>query len=121
VPAGGAAGGAEARGPGVGVPSVLAVVLGALSVLAVPAGIAAAQLTDRVQLVPAIAESAGAGFVLGVLSVVARRIARRRLRRSVRAEGSLIRLGKWLGWLGLYCSAMGGLALAFYALLRLSE
>jgi nitrate reductase gamma subunit len=118
---GAAAGDTHARGPGAGPPAALAVVLGALSVLAVPSGIAAAQLTDRVQLVAAIALSAGTGFVLGLLSVVARRLARRRLRRSVRPQDQPLRLGKWLGWLGLYLSAMGGLALAVYALLRLSE
>jgi hypothetical protein len=96
-------------------------VLGVLSLAAVPAGIATAQLTDRIELVDALGVAAGVGIVLGVLSVLARRSAGRRLRRSVRAADRPLRVVKWLGWFGLYVSVMGALALAFYGLLRLSE
>jgi hypothetical protein len=96
-------------------------VLGALSIACVPAGILAARLTDRVELVTALAVASGAGIVLGIVSIVVRRVARRRSRRSVQPDDGPLRAAKWLGWLGLYLGVMGALALAFYGLLRLSE
>lgn len=92
-----------------------------LSIACVPAGIVAARLTDQVELVTALAVASGAGIVLGIASIVTRRVARKRLRRSVRPGSHALRGAKWLGWLGLYLSTMGALALAFYGLLRLSE
>jgi hypothetical protein len=92
-----------------------------LSIACVPAGIVVARLTDRVELVTAIAVASSAGIVLGIASIVTRRVARRRSRRSVQPDGGSLRAAIWLGRLGLYLGVMGALAVAFYGLLRLSE
>jgi hypothetical protein len=92
-----------------------------LSIASVPAGIAAARLTDRVDLVTALAVASGVGIVLGLASIFARRVARKRQRRSLRPDERALGRARWLGWLGLYLGVMGALALAVYGLLRLSE
>jgi hypothetical protein len=50
-------------------------------------------------------------------------LARRKLRRTVRPEGaeSRARLGRRLSAFGIYIGITGGLALAFYAVLKASE
>ena len=95
--------------------------LGALATAAVPAGVAASKLTDEVTLLEALVLSAPAAVVLALSSIVVRRAARRRIRRSITPNERPLRLGKWLGWLGLYFGLMGALALGFYGILRLYD
>lgn len=95
--------------------------LGALATAAVPAGIAASRFTDEVKLLEALVLTAPAALVLATTSIFVRRIARRRIRRSITPNERPLRLGKWLGWLGLYFGLMGALALGFYGILRLYD
>jgi hypothetical protein len=97
------------------------VVLGALSALAVPAGIAATQFSDRVDLLESLYVSVSAALVLAIASIALRRSARKAIRRSVRPNESGLRPAKWLGWLGLYLGLMGALSIGFYELLRQFE
>ena len=92
--------------------------LGALSALAVPAGVAVVHLTPRVELLQALEASVPAALVLALASIAARRRARRQIRRSINPDERPLRVGKWLGWTGLYLGLMGALSLGFYALLR---
>jgi hypothetical protein len=96
-------------------------VLGAFSVAAVPAGIAASHYLREVKLLEALIVSAPAAVVLALSSIVVRRVARRRIRRSIAPNERPLRLGKWLGWLGLYLGLMAALALGFYGILRLYD
>jgi hypothetical protein len=96
-------------------------VLGALATAAVPAGVAASRFLQDVKLLEALVVSAPAAVVLALASIVVRRSARRRIRRSITPDERPLRLGKWLGWLGLYLGLMGALALGFYEILRLYD
>jgi protein-S-isoprenylcysteine O-methyltransferase Ste14 len=99
-----------------------AVVVGALSVLAIPAGIAAAQLLKGVRLLEASTIAVPAGFVLGVVAVSAARRARFKVDRSVWRSGErTARVGRFLAWTGLYLAVTGALALGFYGILRWAQ
>ena len=92
--------------------------LGALSALAVPAGVGAFVFTNRVELLAALEASVPVGLVLALASILLRRRARRAIRRSINPDERPLRLGKWLAWIGFYLGLMGALSLGFYALLR---
>jgi hypothetical protein len=63
-----------------------------------------------------------AAFVLGLVAVAASRRARYRLERSVRRVGArMVRAGRLAAWTGVYLGLTGGLALAFYGVLRASS
>jgi hypothetical protein len=98
-------------------------VVGALSVLALPAVIAAAQLTSTVTLLESVVLGVPAAIVLAALGLVFVRVARRTARRTLRPEKieSTARLGRRLAALGIYLGITGGLALAFYAALKAAE
>jgi hypothetical protein len=94
-------------------------VLGALAVLAIPAGAAAAQFLKQVRLVEAVAVAVPAALVLGLAAVSASRRARYRVERSVRRAGErTMRVGRLLAWAGVYFGLTGAIALAFYGALR---
>jgi hypothetical protein len=94
-------------------------VLGALAVLAIPAGAAAAQFLEQVRLVQAVAVAVPSGLVLGLAAVSASRRARYHVERSVRRSGeTTMRVGRLLAWAGVYFAVSGGIALAFYGVLR---
>jgi hypothetical protein len=114
---------AEPSPPPRGAVATVSVVLGALSVLALPAVIAAAQLTSSVTLLESVVIGVPAAAVLALLAFVSVRIARRRARRTLRPERieSTARLGRRLAALGLYFAVTGGLALAFYLALKSAE
>jgi hypothetical protein len=98
-------------------------VLGALAIVALPAVLAASEFTASVTLLESLVVGVPAAIVLGLLGLIAARAARRSLRRTLRPEGieSRARLGRRLAAIGIYLGITGGLALAFYAVLRASE
>jgi hypothetical protein len=99
--------------------AVTALVLGTLSVAAIPLGVAAAVFFSTVEVLRATVIAVPAGGVVGLAGVSATRRARYRFERSVKQRGArAIRLGRFLVWSGLYLAVIGGLALGFYGLLR---
>ena len=99
-----------------------ALVLGLLAVAAIPAGGAVAAVREEVRLLRAELVAVPVGFVLGLAAVSASRRARYRLQRSVRRAGArTVRAGRFVAWAGLYLAVTGGLALAFYGVLRASS
>ncbi len=61
-------------------------------------------------------------LVLGLAAVAVSRRARLRFERSVRrAGGGLVRAARLAAWSGVYVAVTGGLALAFYGVLRASS
>jgi hypothetical protein len=99
----------------------LAVVLGALAVLAIPLAALSSALTARVQLLPAVYVAVPVAFVSGLIAAAAYRRARAALNRSVRRAGAgPIRLARFLALAGLYLAVTGALALGFYGLLHLT-
>ena len=102
--------------------SKVAVFLGALSVLVIPAGLAAAQYRYDVSLLEAGEIAVPVAFVLGLAAVSASRRARYRLERSVRRSGRrAVALGRVLAWSGVYLAVTGALTLGFYGLLALND
>jgi hypothetical protein len=100
-----------------------ALLLGALALLAIPAGVAASWYVPRVQLLQAVEGSVPAAILLALLGIGAARRARRTIALTLgRAggEGSA-RAGRLLALLGLYVGCSGAIALGFFALLRLNS
>ena|SRR5687767_5776870 len=95
-----------------------AVLLGLVSVAAVPAGIAVAHSTD-VELLDA-GWSIAPAAVFGVLALWLARRARRRIERTIGRVGGArtARVARVLGALGLFLAAAGGLSLGVYYLLE---
>jgi hypothetical protein len=93
----------------------LALLFGLLAVAAIPVGILITNYRNDLRLLHA-------GFavpfaaVFGFVAIRLARRARRRLERTIgRARGEVpARLGRILGWLGLYFALIGAIALAFY-------
>ncbi len=103
-------------------PAWIAIVLGTLALLAIPAGAAAAALLSTVQVLRATLVAVPVAFILALAGVSASRRARFRLERSVHRSGErVVRTARRLVWAGLYFSVIGGLALAFYGVLRASS
>jgi hypothetical protein len=100
-------------------PASFALVLGLLAVAAIPIGVAVAAYRPDVEVLEALIVAVPAGLVLGLLAVSLSRRARRRLERSVRRAGEgLVRAARLAAWSGVYVTVTGGLALAFYGVLR---
>jgi hypothetical protein len=60
--------------------------------------------------------------VLGLVALACSRRARFNLARSVHPERSrLVRVGRFLAWLGIWAAVTGGIALAVYGGLRWAE
>jgi hypothetical protein len=90
------------------------VVVGLLAAAALPAAIAAAELTDRFRLIEA-AWAIPAALVLGLLALALARRGRRNAARSVRLAGArTARVGRLLGALGVALALAGAIAVAFY-------
>ena len=99
-----------------------AIFFGALAVVAIPAGVAAAQLTRGLRLLETLYVVVPVAFVLGVLALGSSRRARFALERSLRPERrGAVRAARVLAWLGVYAGVTGGLALGVYALLRFAQ
>ena len=95
----------------------LAVVLGVLAVVAVPAAVIVSWQTDRLSYLEC-GWAAIPAAVLGLVAVMVGRRGKRRERRAVLpvAGAGAARWGRRLGWLGVYLAATAGLALAVYEL-----
>ena len=99
----------------------LALALGAVAVLAIPAAVAAAAYSAKVHLLPAVYVAVPVAFVAGLGAVAAYRRARAKLERRVRRVGERpVRIARFLALAGLYLAVTGGLALGFYGLLHLT-
>ena len=92
-----------------------AVVFGVIAVAAIPIAILVTNYRNDLRLIHA-GWAVPVAAVFGFVAVRLARRARRRLERTVgRARGAVpARLGRILGWLGLYLALIGGIALAFY-------
>ena len=99
-----------------------AILLGALAVAVIPAGVVAAQLSHGLRLLETLYVVVPVAFVLGVLAVGSSRRARFALDRSVRPEPrGAVRTARVIAWLGVYAGVTGALALAVYGLLRFAQ
>jgi hypothetical protein len=90
-------------------------VFGLLAVATIPIGILITNYRNDLRLIHAgWAVPVGAAF--GFVAVRLARRARRRLERTVGRAGGAVpaRIGRILGWLGLYLALIGTIALAFY-------
>jgi hypothetical protein len=98
-----------------------ALLLGALAVVAIPAGIVASQ-TTRLRLLETLYVVVPAALVLGLGALAASRRARFAAARSVAPRGRFgVRLARLVAWAGVYAGVTGGLALAVYGVLRWAQ
>ena len=103
-------------------PATVALILGLLAVLAIPIGAAVAANRPDLEILQAELVAVPVGFVLGLIAVSMSRRARARVERSVRRAGEgLVRAARLVAWSGVYIAVTGGLALAFYGVLRASS
>ena len=103
-------------------PARVALVLGALAVLAIPAAVAAAQFLSGIALLRALYAAVPAAFVLGLLATLVSRRARLALTRSLHPERrKLVRSSRLVAWAGLYAGVTGALALGVYGVLRWAQ
>jgi hypothetical protein len=94
----------------------LAVFLGGLAVLVVPAAVVASRYVAGVTLLRSLYYGVPASFALGLLAWTASRKASYRLARSLSEHGlGPVRLGRFLAWAGLYVAFTGAVALGVYA------
>ncbi|HEY0417857.1 MAG TPA: hypothetical protein VGC78_15865 [Gaiellaceae bacterium] len=99
-----------------------AVVLGALGVVVIPAGVVAAQTNGRLRLLETLYVVVPAAVVLGLLALAAARRARFAAGRSITADRrGPIRLARVAAWAGMYAGVTGALALAVYGVLRWAQ
>ena len=96
----------------------VSVVLGLLSVAAVPAGVALTHYRD-IELLKA-GWAVVPGLVLGIASLALARAARRRTERTIGRVGGrgVTRLGRYLGVLGIYLALAAALSVGVYELLN---
>jgi hypothetical protein len=96
----------------------LAVFVGLLSVLVVPAAIAATRYRD-IELLRA-GWAAIPAFLLGLIAILLARAARRRTERTIGRVGGrrVTRLGRLLGALGIYLALAAALSVGVYELLN---
>jgi hypothetical protein len=94
----------------------VAVLAGALAVLAIPAGVAASRWLSGIVLLRALYVTVPAAGALALIALVAAR--RARLARARSVWGGRSRWPAVLAWAGMYAAVTGGLALAVYGALR---
>lgn len=97
-----------------------AVALGALAVLAIPAGVAAAQLSSQLRLLETLYVVVAAAAVLGLVALYAARRARLNAARTLSAAGG-VGFARVVAWAGAYAGVTGALALAVYGILRWAQ
>jgi hypothetical protein len=92
-----------------------ALLFGLLAVAAIPVGILVTNYRNDLRLLHA-GYAVPFAAVFGFVAIRLARQARRKLERTIgRARGEVpARIGRILGWLGLYCALIGAIALAFY-------
>jgi len=95
--------------------AVVSLLVGVLAVAAIPVGILITNYRNDLRLIHA-GYAVPVAAVLGFVAIRLARRARRRLERTVGRAGGAVpaRLGRILGWLGLYLALIGAIALAFY-------
>ena len=95
--------------------AVVSLLVGLLATAAIPVGILITNYRNDLRLIHA-GYAVPVGAVLGFVAIRLARRARRRLERTVGRAGGAVpaRLGRILGWLGLYFALIGAIALAFY-------
>ena len=93
-----------------------AVLVGALAVLAVPAGVAVAQAMSSITLLQGLYAGTPVSVVLGLVALLLVRRAKLAAARSVTGGGPL-RLGRVAAWSGLYVGMTAAIALGVYAVL----
>jgi hypothetical protein len=95
--------------------AVVSLLVGLLAVAAIPVGILITNYRNDLRLIHA-GYAVPVATVLGIVAIRLARRARRRLERTVGRAGGAVpaRLGRILGWLGLYFALIGAIALAFY-------
>jgi hypothetical protein len=99
--------------------AVLALVLGLAALAAIPAAAVVSAVSEELELLQALLVAVPAGLVAGLVALSLSRRARARVERSVRRAGEgLARTARLVAWSGVYVCATGGLALAFYGVLR---
>lgn len=93
----------------------LAVLFGVLAVAAIPVAILITNYRNDLRLLHS-GWAVPFAAIFGIVAIRLARRARRRLERTIgRARGELpARVGRVLGWLGLYFALIGAIALAFY-------
>jgi hypothetical protein len=97
-----------------------AVVLGALAVVAIPAGVLAAQLSSQLRLLETLYAVVAAAVVLGLLALYAARRARLNAARTLSAADG-VGFARVIAWAGAYAGITGALALAVYGILRWAQ
>ena len=102
--------------------AVVALVLGLLAIAAIPVAAVVAARRPDVELLQAELVAVPVACVLGLIAVAISRRARVRIERSVRKGGTgLVVTARVVAWAGVYVGVTGGLALAFYGVLRASS
>ena len=97
-----------------------AVLFGALAVLAIPAGVVAAQLSAQLRLLETLYVAVAAAVVLGLSGLYAARRARLNAARTLSAAGG-VGFARVVAWAGAYAGVTGALALAVYGILRWAQ
>jgi hypothetical protein len=99
--------------------AVASVLIGAVSVLSVPAGFLVADRTSVTIVQSGV--SAVVGVLLGFVAIVLARRGRERYELTIGRVGGrrTARFGRWLGILGICLALTAGLALAFFGVLTL--
>jgi uncharacterized membrane protein YfcA len=97
-----------------------AVVCGALAIIAVPAGIVAAQQLSQVTLLQGLYVATPISIVLGLLALLFVRRARLAASRSVKGERPPT-LGRVAAWAGLYVGVASAIALGVYGVLTSAQ
>jgi hypothetical protein len=97
-----------------------AVLFGALAVLAIPAGVAAAQLSSQLRLLETLYVVVPAAAVLGLIGLYAARRARLNAARTLSAAGG-VGFARVVAWAGAYAGVTGALALGVYGILRWAQ
>jgi hypothetical protein len=98
--------------------ALIALALGGLAVLALPAAVAASQLLASVGLLQSLYVGAPVSAVLGLLALLASRRARLAAARSITpGDAGPVRSGRVAAWAGLYVGVTACLALGVYGVL----
>jgi hypothetical protein len=99
--------------------AIVAVLLGLLSIAAIPCGVLVAQYSASIGLLQGLYVGVPVAIVLGLLAVLVARGARLHAARSVfGGRRGLARFAQILAWTGLWIGVTGGVALAVYGALR---